>query len=84
MTDPFFMFQLIEILGPQYIVWDKGAAIDFVKPGKSRVHAEFRWTDEEIESVRNTANELGKYIFDKSVTIYDNDNWLRQTHLVGK
>src|SRR4051812_33729390 len=33
MTDPFFMMILIQKLGSDYIVWDKGAKIDFKKPG---------------------------------------------------
>ncbi|NQZ00351.1 MAG: DUF4442 domain-containing protein [Bdellovibrionales bacterium] len=73
MTDPFYMFQLLEILGSEYIVWDKGATIDFVKPGKSTVHVEFKWTDEEIAEVKKKADENEKYIFDKPVTVYDID-----------
>ena len=68
------MFQLIEILGSDYIVWDKGATIDFVKPGKGTVHAEFKWTDEEIEDVRHKADSKEKYVFGKPVTIYDTEN----------
>ncbi len=34
MTDPFFMLILINNLGKDYIVWDKAARIEFIKPGK--------------------------------------------------
>ena len=33
MVDPFYMLMLINILGKDYVVWDKSAFIDFVKPG---------------------------------------------------
>src|SRR5689334_18498320 len=42
MCDPFYMLMLIHILGPEYIVWDKAAAIRFKKPGKGVVKASFR------------------------------------------
>jgi hypothetical protein len=34
MTDPFYMVMLIEILGRDYVVWDKSASIRFRKPGE--------------------------------------------------
>ena len=52
MTDPFFMLMLIENLGPDYIVWDKSATIRFRKPGKGKVFALFRLSDEQIEEIR--------------------------------
>lgn len=33
MVDPFFVLMLMENLGPDYIVWDKAANIEFVSPG---------------------------------------------------
>jgi len=52
MTDPFFMLMLIENLGRDYIVWDKSASIRFRKPGKGKVSAIFRLSDEQIEEIR--------------------------------
>src|SRR6185436_1285267 len=34
MCDPFFMFLVIQAMGPGYVVWDKAATIDFLKPGR--------------------------------------------------
>jgi hypothetical protein len=48
-----YMLMLINILGPNYIVWDKTATIDYRKPGKGLVTAEFRLSsDELIDSLR--------------------------------
>lgn len=60
MCDPFFMFILIENLGPDYIVWDKGATIDFVKPGRGTVRARFQISAEEIEDIRKVVKEKRK------------------------
>lgn len=56
MTDPFYMIMLSQILGPDYVVWDKAAAIRFRAPGRGRVTAEFDVTDAMVEdAVRKTA-----------------------------
>ena len=49
MTDPFYMLMLIENLGRDYIVWDKSAAIRFKRPGRGKMLAAFRLSDEQIE-----------------------------------
>ena len=61
MTDPFYMLMLMEKLGPGYIVWDKAASIRFRKPGKGRVKAEFRLTEEQLEDIRTTLATHEKY-----------------------
>jgi hypothetical protein len=60
MTDPFFMLMLIENLGREYIVWDKAATIRFRKPGKGKVSATFRLSDEHIEEIRQALETQGK------------------------
>lgn len=42
MVDPFYMLLLMRTLGPDYIVWDQAAHIDFVSPGQGTVRAHFR------------------------------------------
>jgi hypothetical protein len=51
-TDPFYMVMFIEILGRDYIVWDKSASIRFRRPGRGTVFAQFRITDEQIAEIR--------------------------------
>ncbi len=60
MTDPWFMLMLIEILGRDYIVWDKAASIRFRKPGKGRVRAEFQISDELLAEIKAEVASLGK------------------------
>jgi Domain of unknown function (DUF4442) len=60
MCDPFYMLMLINILGPDYIVWDKAATIRFKKPGKGVVTATFNIPEEQIEQIRAAAEAEGK------------------------
>ena len=51
MCDPFFMLMLMQILGRDYIVWDKAASIKFKKPGRGLVRAVFKITEENIQNI---------------------------------
>jgi acyl-coenzyme A thioesterase PaaI-like protein len=63
MTDPFFMAMLSNILGRDYVVWDKASSIDFIRPGKGTVRAVMNITDTMLEAIRdNTPNEGDKYL----------------------
>ena len=76
MTDPFYMLMLMNNLGREYIVWDKGAKIDFIKPGRGTVFANFRLTKEQILKIKNTVDAEKKYIFDLPVDVVDQNNEL--------
>jgi acyl-coenzyme A thioesterase PaaI-like protein len=52
MTDPFYMLMLVHVLGRGYVVWDKAATIDYVKPGRGTVTARFRLEEERIAEIR--------------------------------
>lgn len=71
MVDPFYMLLLIECLGRDYIVWDKAASIDFITPGKGRVHAEFRIDDALLEEIRQQTAMGKKYLPQLQVDITD-------------
>lgn len=58
MTDPFWMLLTMHALGRDYIVWDRAAQIDFIKPGRGTVSAEFD-LDESTLSTMRTATEDG-------------------------
>ena len=51
MTDPYWMLLMLHALPPDYIVWDKAGEIEFVRPGRSTVHAEFKLDDAVINEV---------------------------------
>lgn len=71
MTDPFYMMMLMQNLGHDYIVWDKAAKIEFIKPGKSRLIVEFRFSEEEVQDVRRKTEGGDKLFLDKEVLVHD-------------
>jgi len=70
MCDPWYMFILLEHLGKECVVWDKGAEIDFVSPGNGTVYATFEVSQSEIESIREQAQDNQKHfpVFHTTVT----------------
>jgi hypothetical protein len=73
MTDPFYMVMLIEILGRDYIVWDKSAMIRFRNPGRGTVHAHFRVTEEQVAEIREALNIEVKIDREFSVAVKSGD-----------
>ena len=71
MTDPFYMLLLMANLGDKYLVWDKFAQIDFIKPGYGTVTAEFNLTDEMLADVKQNTDCGKKYLPEYVVCIKD-------------
>ena len=55
MTDPYWMIMVMECLGPDYIVWDKAAKIEFISPGRGDVYAQFQVHDQDLDELRAAA-----------------------------
>jgi hypothetical protein len=51
-SDPIYMLQLIYLLGKEYVVWDKSAAIRYIRPGNKTLYARFVVSDELLDSIR--------------------------------
>ncbi len=64
MTDPFYMMMLINNLGRDYVVWDKAAQIEFVKPGRGTLSVTFTLSEELIQAIKLKTDTDGKYVFD--------------------
>src|SRR6201992_2668960 len=60
MCDPIYVLMLVNILGPDYIVWDKAASIRFKRPGKGLVKASFHLSEEQISEIRAAADKQAK------------------------
>jgi acyl-coenzyme A thioesterase PaaI-like protein len=61
MTDPLYMLMLAANLGDEFVVWDKAASIRYRKPGKGRVRAEFRLTEEKLAEIRAALDLEGRH-----------------------
>ena len=73
MTDPFLMLMLMKNLGPDYLVWDKSASIEFHRPGRGTVAARFRLTGEDIDRARERTEGGERYLPVFSVDVTDTD-----------
>jgi len=73
MCDPFFVAILMTNLGRDYIVWDKAATIQFLKPGRKDVRAVFQLALEEIARVKAETDARGKYEPEYDVDVIDSD-----------
>ena len=69
MTDPFWMLLVMANLGSNYYVWDKAGTIDFVKPGRGVVHAEFNLDPAVLAQIKEATAHGEKYLhwFDTDV-----------------
>ncbi len=66
-VDPIYMLMLIRRLGPDFIVWDKAAKIEFLKPGRETLHARFVINDGELAAIRAALN--AQRSVDRSYTV---------------
>jgi hypothetical protein len=51
-VDPVYMLMLMKNLGPAYQVWDKSAAIRFLRPGRDTLSARFAIDQAELDLIR--------------------------------
>jgi Domain of unknown function (DUF4442) len=85
MCDPFYMLLLMNVLnnsnstagsigrtskGGEFIVWDKAAKIEYVKPGSGTVTAEFHITDDVLKNI-NEMKPDSKQLIDLLVNVTD-------------
>ena len=73
MTDPFFMMMVSQNLGKSYIIWDQAAKIEFLKPGKGKVHAAFEITQEQLDEIISSAESGNKVLKDFVADVKDRD-----------
>ena len=59
-VDPIPMVQLINLLDSHYVVWDKSAEIYFKAPAREDLYADFSYTQQELEHIRQVIAEQGE------------------------
>ena len=62
-VDPIPMVQLVNLLKNEYVVWDKSAEIYFKRPARENLFADFEFSLQEIEHIKNRVAE------EKEITI---------------
>jgi len=73
-TDPIYMIQLMQILGDNYIVWDKNASINYKRPARETVFAEFIIDEEDLHLIKTKVKENGEFDLVKNLNIVTQDN----------
>ncbi|MEO9966206.1 MAG: DUF4442 domain-containing protein [Reichenbachiella sp.] len=72
-ADGIYMVQLINILGNDYVVWDKSASIRFRRPGNTTLYAEFILSTEFIDQIRAEIKELKEKDYVLKVELVDKE-----------
>ncbi|MGO1849091.1 DUF4442 domain-containing protein [Microbacterium sp.] len=75
MTDPYFFMLVMHQLGRDYVVWDTRGEIEFVKPGRGVLTAEFHVSPENVAELRERAAGGAKVLewFETVITDRDGD-----------
>lgn len=70
-TDPILMVQLINLLGDEFVVWDKSVQLRFRRPARTEVKATFSFSEDELEQIRKTCREQGEMELNKEIELRD-------------
>ena len=73
MSDPFFVFIVTMNLGSGYIVWDKSAAIEFLKPAKGLILGVFEISKGRLAEIQSEVEEIGKNTYHFETDLVDQD-----------
>ena len=72
-TNPIYMIQLMQILGKEYVVWDKKTNIKFKRPAYEHAFAIFEFTTTEIEEIVQTVKTQNEIDYTKILHITAKD-----------
>ncbi|CAL2101789.1 Acyl-coenzyme A thioesterase PaaI-like protein [Tenacibaculum sp. 190130A14a] len=72
-TDPVFMIQLMNVLGNDYVVWDKEATIKFKRPATQDAYVDFIFTEEEIQEIKERVVTEKEINLNKEIKITNKD-----------
>ncbi len=73
-TDPIYMTQLMQILGDDYVVWDKAASIKYKRPARENAYVNFEFTDGEISKIKSDIQSFKEIDIVKNVNIVSASN----------
>lgn len=73
MADPFFVFIIAANFGREYIVWDKSASIEFLKPGKGTIRGVFEISPERLDEIRAEVDQVGKKTYHFEADLVNSD-----------
>ena len=72
-TDPIYMVQLIQIIGTDYIVWDKSSVVKFKRPANTDAYVVFQFKEDEISNLKKQVEEEKEVELKKLVELKNKD-----------
>ena len=72
-VDPFPMVQLMQLLSKDYVVWDKSAEVRFKKPAREDLYADFTYTPDELEMIRERVANEHEFDYEKLTQLTNRD-----------
>ncbi len=72
-VDPIPMVQLMNLIGDDYVVWDKSAEIFFKRPAREDLYAEFTFTPDEIQKIKQQVADSKEVDFVKATHLTNKD-----------
>lgn len=72
-VDPIPMVQLINLLDENFVVWDKAAEIYFKRPAKENLYADFIFTLEELNEIKNKISQQNELEIVKTTLLTNKD-----------
>lgn len=72
-VDPIPMVQLMNLIGDDYVVWDKSAEILFKRPAKETLYAHFNYTGKELEEIKKRVEEENEIEIVKTTKLTNQD-----------
>ncbi|MFT4535255.1 MAG: acyl-coenzyme A thioesterase PaaI-like protein [Saprospiraceae bacterium] len=74
MCDPFFVFAAYSYFGDDYIIWDKSASIEYVRPSMGTVRALFEIPLDVLKEMKAEVDQEGRKTFHFKTDILDMKN----------
>jgi hypothetical protein len=74
MAEPHPMLMLLQLLGKDYVVWDKSSGIEFVAPGRGTVRSVIKITDQELQAIRANTADGNSYLPEFNLQIVDEED----------
>jgi len=76
-VDPIYMVMLIQLLGPEYVVWDKDATVHFKRPGRSTLYACLMLEAQEIDAIKVELTQCSSLERTYQVNLIDSEGMIR-------
>ena len=70
-VDPIPMVQLINLIGNDYVVWDKSAVVNFKRPARQHLYADFSYSEKELSEIKRRVEEEKEIEITKTTLLKD-------------